>query len=971
MRRKFLIGGIFIFLILLVLPAAVQGQECDETPPSPSGTCPPELAASCADLILVCNLMINTWDPSTHISPDIRIADPLNTPTLEDVRFYFDSTTNSFYTKLYSKFYNIGDVGACADAVTIHFYYKETNDPAAAYDLSGWQSIGTYPMNIPTSPGAFFPDPLPHYQQVPVCWYMPAPRVKFPSQFILKAEIEWGLDEDLANYNNEAFSFYDLTTLKREAHIAFALDLSGSMNTIYSDTNTRLDIAKEKAGMFVFLVDDNQYLGVYGFATGNPNNTSFTVDYTSTTSGDQTGITLSQTSEISPMQFIQEEINGLIQRSNIHSQITDQSAYGCTPVGQGLLRGKKGLEWASTDTTSSLTPSKAIVLFSDGLQNVPPFVNLPPSYTCGSYPPNPDIDATETFAANDITLYYIYFGPDVGWTFAPMSDILESEDQFVYGTADELELAAIYFAIRGMVDDMVYLEEDGLTSASVPWPQFEVNFDEAANDVTAAVAWHLGDGKTRLTIDYRKKGDTQWTTYQEPVTTTAAPTGSTPLSFKVIRFTAGPNTTWEFRVRQISPRVGQTKYTAAVFSDVAQAQFKAYLNGAGFETGNPLSMYVDLRSVGHPIIGADVTATVKVPTRSFGSTLRKYFNKFSPGQTQDTNRVSTIVPQLKEFLKQDVGSEDIYVYKDVVLTLKDNGIAPDEIKGDGRYTAVLSTDNTHTAGDYEVTFTASGTLSSGRTFKRSTKLSTICDVGPVDIEKSAVEMSVFPPRPDSTRLVDIVILPTDKYGNAAFPGSGNKIRVSSKGGTLKGGIIDNQDSSFTQQLVLQPGETAEVDVSVGGVSLGTVTTERPLLCHELSLHAGTVTPEGLFDEIVSSGRCLAFDYTYRLNHNFGIRGELGLNWFNDRFNDKLLLTNLNTYLQYRYLSGRAVPYFETGPGFYKLENSSSAIGYGAGVGMMYILSRRWNLDFNVHGHRVGGKLDLSFIQVLAGIIYKF
>ena len=85
----------------------------------------------------------------------------------------------------------------------------------------------------------------------------------------------------------------------------------------------------------------------------------------------------------------------------------------------------------------------------------------------------------------------------------------------------------------------------------------------------------------------------------------------------------------------------------------------------------------------------------------------------------------------------------------------------------------------------------------------------------------------------------------------------------------------------------------------------------------------------------------------------------------------MLLFNFNAYLQYRYLTGRVVPYFEMGPGFYKLENSSSALGYGAGVGAQYILSRQWNIDLNVHGHRVGGTLDLNFIQVLAGFIFKF
>ena len=66
-----------------------------------------------------------------------------------------------------------------------------------------------------------------------------------------------------------------------------------------------------------------------------------------------------------------------------------------------------------------------------------------------------------------------------------------------------------------------------------------------------------------------------------------------------------------------------------------------------------------------------------------------------------------------------------------------------------------------------------------------------------------------------------------------------------------------------------------------------------------------------------------------------------------------------------------MPYFEVGPGFYNLENSNSELGYSGGLGVRYIMSRHWDFDVSIHGHRAGGELDLSFYQFLAGFIFKF
>ena len=966
---------LFFLLYLFWTPLlSAQEPECDDPPPA-NAPIPAELLTYCVTHPGTnCDLAINSWDTTTYRSPDIRIGDPFDpmapSPP-EQPRFFFDSSGDRFYTKLYVKLENLGGGPAPASEVTVGFSFKESGNPVDVDNASiPWQTIGTYTMNIPApaSVGALFPAQT-HFQQKGVCWHRPAGAL-CPKQFILRAEINWTAGPDGNTDNNIAYSLYDLSSYERPAQIAFAMDLSGSMDSTIPGIGHKLTVAKQKAMLFTNLVENGDQLGVYGFATGNPDNSTFTSTYIGTDNMSHTE-TLTHTSEIAEIR----DINGNMDRLIISGEIWGQSAHVCTPVGQGLLRAR----WGFGQLTPPVGAGKAIVLFSDGLQNVPPFVNTPPPYTCGSTSPAVDINATKTFKDEGIEIYSVYFGPEVGWAFDLMNQIKEQTGgDYIYGTATELQLAAAYYAIRGLVDDMVYFEEEGTTSVNGPWKTFEVTFDSVARLATVAVAWPFDEGEICLTVDYRQKGETQWRSTEGSTSTDII---EEPSSFKVFRFMPGPNTTWEFRVRQSSrPTVAVTaqsaaiKYTAAVFSAVEDAHLRPFLDDTEFEAGRPLCIFAEVRSAGHPLFGATVKAVVKVPARSFSSTLRKYSKQFSSAADADTNRVSTMVKELRQLLTQDVGSDELYVYKKVPVIMRDDGMGADRVKNDGIYSGQLSGEETHVAGDYEVTISARVTLPSGRELERIARLATICNVGPADLDKSEVEISVSAPRDDGTRLATVVILPTDSFGNAAFPGSVYKIAVSTVGGTLQGGVVDNLDSSFTQEIVLQPGEGAKIKVAVGGVSLGTYPAglAAPLFMrHEVSLYAGSAIPHGAFSNNFSSGPSIAFDYAYRFDDYFALRTELCLNWFDDRSDGTERLLNLTPYLQYRRETGRWAPYFEAGLGFYDLENDGSALGFSAGAGLRYSISRHWSLDLNLHGHRAGGGLDLSYSQILGGLIFKF
>jgi len=976
--------------LVVVSPAVAQfpDSECDPSAAPANAPIPLAVLNYCTtNLTADCDLEITDWNNVTYRSPDIRIGDPFNpagpTPP-EQPRFFLstgnpsDPSDDRFYTKLYVKFRNAGGgLGgggpAPATEVTVDFYYKEANSPADVGSSVPWTQAGTmvatvmentYDMNIPApaTDGILVPG-IWHLQQRGVCWSLAAGATTLPKKFILKAELNWGQDND--NTTNTAYSFYDLTATGRKAQIGFALDLSGSMDASF-EGSTRLTIAKQKAAMFATLVEDDNQLGVFSFNTGNSANSSFTTTYNTPSTSP---VSLADTSVIASMQTI----SGDIQRGFIAGQIDNPAvtASGCTPVGQGLLRARQEIN-AMTPPAGPPTPGKAIVLFSDGMQNVRPFVNSTPPWTCGSSPVAPIINAQQTFADEDINIYSIFFGPEVGWAFNLMNDIkTQTGGDYVYGAASDVELASAYYAIRGLVDDMIYFEKEGAAPVNAPWPSFEVEFDASASVATAAVAWPYGTGNTRLELDRRLKGTSDWQSCRQSQYTTAAI--YQPASFLVCRFTPGANSTWEFQVRQSrSENQGSVDYTAAVFSEVQEVQIFPSLDDTTFTTGDALPIHAELRSAGQPVFGATVTANVRVPSRSFSTTLNKYAGRYTSIPTDpDANRVLTMASQLSQFLAKDTGSADIYVYRTVPVSLRDDGQDIDSTANDGIYSGELPSSETHIAGDYEVTINAQATLAGGRTVERIAKLATICNVGSADKNKSRVIIDVSPDPIGDVRVATVTVIPFDKFGNAAFPGSGSAIDISAVGATQRGDLMDNLDASFSQSFVIVQDD-AKVTVSVGGVSVGTHRLiEGPETDHELSLHLGVAIPSGAFSNTHSSGPSIALDYAWRLDPNLAVRAELALDRFDDNAGGSSDLISFATYLQYRYPVGQWKSYFESGVGIYDLENTDTAFGFSVGLGVKRQLLPNWLLDLSLQRHRVGGDLDLGFTRMRAGVIYEF
>ncbi len=735
-------------------------------------------------------------------------------------------------------------------------------------------------------------------------------------------------------------------------YLAFAVDLSESMNVEHKDINQKAGFLENERTLFPALLEEGTWFGEYGFSTGNPKNGEFETSYIGMDGKYHTGL-FNETSVLFPMR----RINNGSDRESAMNSVNGEETYHCSPLGQGLLRAAENLRDSPSDA------SKAIVLFSDGIQNISPFIGSSPPFQCERLFSYSGIDVTNTIGGNNIKLFSVFFGEKLGWSFDLMAQLRDStRGDHIFGNVSWFDLASTFYGIRGALSDIVYFERNK-TGYLVPEKRFEVDFDSGVEVATVAVAWSAEKKHTELRVECRKKGETEWNQPEE----LDAP------CFKIIRFRPGKNTSWEFRLKQIGEFSATSDYSLAVFSDVEYAHLDAFLDCQGFETGNDIKILAKLDSIRQNSQNISVFALVEIPERSFSNLLEKYSHRLNPSFDRDTNQISSLLNQLKTILKRKNPHKfDLYPHKYVWIKLNDDGTELDEVAHDGLFTGSLSGDFTQIAGLYEFTIYASGPLYYGRNFRRFAFLSTICSPGPADPKKSRVKMSLCSRDANDHRKVDVVIAPKDKYGNSVFPGTGRNITVRSIGEEcrLEGEVVDNLDSTFSQEMVVEPDGKATVEVEVGEISLGAYSLFA-LSRHEAGFHFGVATPEGSFDEDVTSGNSLALSYAYRLNGNLSVKSDICCNRLDNRKGWVRLFYHLTSYLQYRYRIKQIEPYFMAGMGYYSLEDSHAALGYSVGAGLYYVVSRNVNIDFSMRVHRVRRELDVSFMQFYIATMLKF
>jgi hypothetical protein len=901
----------------------------------------------------LCDIMILPWD-ATWRSPDIHFEvplDPSGSPTEEDVIFHYDQMTNVYSANLYAAFHQVPPKTVCCGDVVMTFSFREipvVSNPTFPIDYTvpaGWTPIGTHTMKLcggdATDSRLPYDDGITlisrYAQQQKVVWSLPA-NTEPPQAFLIKVEIDWSHDEDDAN--DRAYSYYVRELSAQPVDLMLVHDMSGSMSTY-----GYVAPAKDKAQMLSLQMGSSDSLGVVSFGTGRSSNTSFT--------GSIESDIYSETTLDCPL----GPLSAPNQITDALNAINVMETGGCTPIGQGLIRARDQI------IASGINTNQAIVLLSDGEENVAPIIHPPIDETCGSGPFDTVFDTgTLENSDIDITVYPIVLGPSQAWAENLLEALATATDgKRIFTPLDDFDLGAAYQMIReyATFDDMLIFER-GETGGN---NQYTFNLETMPDELLFSLQWPFDNGETQLDLKFGPTGEE--TDYRALKKMTI----HRGKSFLIVRIPNPQATQWDIEV--VNPRGPGTgtPYTLAVYTDRVGIQFTPQWQTRVFKTGEPI--VIEVRGLYHrtPFSEALVKATARIPIRGVSKLLRQYRERLQD-VTKGLDPDKSKVVQLVHALKKIVGNEPLVKYKEVDFLLKDDGQTPDKKAGDGIYTGHLV--DTPSAGMYDIRLSAGPKADSPIRFNWSYEISALVKVGDIDSGKSKIEIKTVkqPDKPGGPRLVEVVILPVDVFDNPLKPGYAADFKVTSSQGTLVGKVKDNRDSSYSQFLRLDPGEVATVRVKVRGAALEPAYTV-PFKKYELSAHLGLAIPGGNLSNTFDPGPAFALDFGYRLTTNFAVKAIYSLNRFNDPLDGFQSIQAFNGYLQYRHLFGGWNPYFESGLGFYLVENGPEVGGVSLGIGGMVPINQGLSLDFSGHFHQLFDGNNTRFLQLFGGLIFKF
>jgi hypothetical protein len=226
-------------------------------------------------------------------------------------------------------------------------------------------------------------------------------------------------------------------------------------------------------------------------------------------------------------------------------------------------------------------------------------------------------------------------------------------------------------------------------------------------------------------------------------------------------------------------------------------------------TGDPINPLVRLL---HPD-GAKVSATVVVEVTRPSTGAGELLTRVGLGQPAEVagesldGRTATLVR-----LEADAG-EPLGGSVTQTFTLTDDPAhTGGPFEPDGRFGLSLP-QLTAVEGDY--TFHARAAYGEGCAATREAFWSLHVDVG-VDPGQTTVTVDERATRPDGTRLVDIRVMPRDRYGNHLGPGRTTALDMSGTPGTQPTGpLVDNGDGSYTQPATWDPTSGSLPGVVIG------------------------------------------------------------------------------------------------------------------------------------------------------------
>lgn len=725
---------------------------------------------------------------------------------------------------------------------------------------------------------------------------------------------ESGLPQPTQSYSlasNLAFSRRDLAVVQ-------VLDRTGSM-----DYYGYINPAKEKAKLFIDLMQPEEQVGVVSFATSCGSVvTSPSVDYSLTT------ISPAETEKTAA----KNDVDGLV-------------AQGCTPIGAGMELGQNQLNSA----TAGYKP--VMILLSDGYENRAPWV----------------ADVLPTIPSNT-DIYTIALGTTVDATL--LQSIATTTGGEYYNAPTIEELQKIYLELHGAVLslDELALEEGELSSGAEETEGLDV--DPLTEEATFVATWL--DPGDNLTVELHDpnnnviSGSPSVTIYSD----------NTYRAYRVKNPVPGK---WRMKLTGANVTSAKANYMVTGFVD-SRLRLSILPHLIKFLTGDRILLAVKITADTKPVYGAQVKMHVNRPMYWAGNILampRKHGYVMPKTQIKTAALAQapvadSLTSAAKKFFSIVSGStKDLLARDRFEITLYDDGRHGDEKPRDGIYANYLT--KTEFGGDYNFTVKASCSVN-GTATTRGAFFSTFNAIN-IHPDYSTIYVKYLAKTTDGNRY-SAKVVPKDRFGNYLGPGHQVMAVISHPDGMRQIQFSDNIDGTYTKEIYITQNELdagATWEIGIDGKKF---TSPRPLPSlrrWSVSVHGGSAIPMGPFADTFDLSFNVLVDIDYHLSPYLAIVGLFGYNDFKSKITgvDDNYWINLSANLRYyQPVSGPWSIYVGGGPGYYIPKDGDSGFGANAGCGVNYEYSSPIAFELGADYHWIFDP-EIQFVHSHAGLILRF
>ena len=528
---------------------------------------------------------------------------------------------------------------------------------------------------------------------------------------------------------------------------------------------------------------------------------------------------------------------------------------GSTALGQGLQRGID--MWKNI--TDPWKNDATIVLMTDGIQNVQPYVTLPAGGAeldpddVGSVPgPLPPV----RLASYGIPVIPIAFGVPgaventllsaVADQTAGRSFIAVTPASLTFGFTD-----ALLAALKGNTLALLGRDEATLAAGAVAGNPIPVEVDDSVERVTCALGWEGRGNASALDLELVPPGG------GPPVQNRVRQDAPlwTVQSFDIPA--AGPPGQWTIRVvrsGQINLAAGvpsgDVPYHISIYGVDHRLDYTISVEGAEFATGNPVTVRAEIYHDGHPLTGLGNAGRVRIekPGEGLGNVLAMTDVSSDVlgteiGVGDPTNPYQRKVAHLasSQGLLGKIAAKP--VPNDPNLLDNGNAANGDSKADDGVYSATFA--GTTKPGHYRFLVTLDWQDPRTGRIHRIESVEKEIKVKP-DPSSSAIQVSAGAAAGTFT----MTVTPRDRFNNYVGPGYGNIVQVAlSGGGSVTPGVLDPKETgTYTVNITGVPaGADPTATVVVDGVEIakGTLSTIGIHGCFSLSWKTMIIIVVGL------------------------------------------------------------------------------------------------------------------------------